>query len=159
MDAVCLHELGIQRHLVEQKRHERELILLRQRCEHVTELLSVSRAVVRRYHHADEYYARAGLLHKLDDALEVLLAGREWQPAQAVVSTELDDDDARLVRFEHMRQPCEPALRRFTAYAGVDDAVFVPLGGESLLEQAYPTFLDLQAVAGAQAVAEHDDGA
>ena len=37
--------------------------------------------------------------------------------------------------------------------------VSVPFGGEPLRKQVYPAFLNLDAVSGAETVAQHDDGA
>src|SRR4051812_36273195 len=104
MDAVGLHELRVQRHLVEQKRYEHELVLLCQAREHVAELLAVTWSVVRRYHHADEHHTRSRCTRELDGALEVLSARGQWQTAQPVIAAELDDHDVGLVRFEYARQ-------------------------------------------------------
>ena len=66
---------------------------------------------------------------------------------------------AGLWSLEHARQAGESTLRGFAADAGVDHLVSVPFGGEPLRKQVYPAFLNLDAVSGAETVAQHDDGA
>ena len=69
-----------------------------------------------------------------------------------------DDDDRGLVHFQCTRQSLQPAAGCFAAHAGVHNAVSVPLVAQSLLQQGDPALSGLEAIAGTQAVAKHEDG-
>ncbi len=90
--------------------------------------------------------------------LEVAAYLFQRQAAQAVVAAELDDDHCRFVQFQGTRQPAARAAGGFAADTGVDYAVPVTLPGQSLFQQGHPGGIHFDAIAGAQAVAEHQDG-
>ncbi len=83
---------------------------------------------------------------------------RHAQAAQPVIGAQLHDDDRGLVQFECARQSLQPSAGCFAAHAGVHNAVSVPLVAQSLLQQGDPALSGLEAIAGTQAVAKHEDG-
>ena len=108
--------------------------------------------------YADQQYAAAGPPGCLDHRFEIGACGRKRQPAQAIVGAELQDDDIRMMLVQGAGQPGPAATGGLAAHAGVHDTLPVTFGGQFPLQQARPALAGLEAVAGAQAVAEHEDG-
>src|SRR5580765_8875488 len=108
------------------------MILLRQRGEHAGEFLRVARSVVRRHADAHEQQLCAGLLRQANHLAEVVARGGERQAAQAVVTPELEHNNARAVQLQGPWQALQAAARGFAADAGVDDLVPVLLSLKSL---------------------------
>ena len=121
------------------------------------EVPGVGRAVVRGDAHADQQHAGAGLARQLDQRLEIAPHVRDRQSTQAVVATQLDDDDRRPVPLQRPRQPRQRAAGGLAARAGVDHPVPVPFGLQTALQQGHPPLFEPDPVGRAQAVPEHQD--
>src|SRR6185437_1220951 len=93
-----------------------------------------------------------------NDALQGLPGEIERQPLQGVVGSQLQDEDAGLGEAQLPRQAGEAARGGLAAHAGVDHLILVPLGSQARDEQRHPTLLRPEAVGGAQAVAEYENG-
>ena len=130
----------------------------REVAEHLLEAGGVLGAVVGRDLHAEQHHPGAGLPREDDHAVEVGAGGLEGQAAQAVVAPQLDDDDRRAVHGQRPGQPGEPPGRGLAADAGIDHAVPVTLRLQAVLQQGDPALVGRQSVAGADAVAHHQDG-
>ena len=63
-----------------------------------------------------------------------------------------------MMRLECARQAEQATAGGFTADAGVDYAVRVACLRQTLAQQSHPAAVDIEAVGGAEAVAEHQDG-
>src|ERR1700722_5880499 len=103
------------------------MILLRQRREYSCELLGVAGAVVGRNAYSNQQQAGSGGLYQLCHLAKVGARDVQRQSAQSVIGAKFKDHDTWLVQLQGPGQPFEPAFRRLTAYAGVDDLVPVPL--------------------------------
>ena len=88
----------------------------------------------------------------------VELFGVDWQAAQAVVATQFQYDDFRLVLVQQAGKARGAALGRIARDAGVENAVNVTIFNETLLQQARPGLADFHAVGCAKAVAQDNDG-
>jgi len=119
MDAVGLHELPVQRDVLEDEADQRRIETRRELRVHRGERLTVGLAVVRRYLNSGQDDVGSALLAELDHLREVVAQGRDGLAAQAVIATELDDDQVGLVSREQARQTCEAAGRRVPRDAGI----------------------------------------
>ena len=140
MQPILLHERGVQRHRLEQERHERQVVLLGADPAYICrEFGRVARAVVGRHAHADEQHARAGALARAApfsaDCPCAVLSGRPRRPSFAPSSriTML-----RLMHLQGARQALQAAAGGLAADAGVDDLVSVPLCPQPLRAAAQP---------------------
>lgn len=120
------------------------------------EFIGVSWPVVWRYLHTDKHdigaCRLAGLYHRCEIRTHLL----NFDTTQAIVATQLDDDNRRLVAGQRPRKSRAATARRITGYAGIHDLVFVTLRGQSLAKQVNPAFIGPETIPGAQAVAQHD---
>ncbi len=67
------------------------------------------------------------MLGQLHHVLEILLGETQWQTAQRVVRTKLENEDAGLMQLQRPGQTLQTAACRFAADAGVNDPVSVTL--------------------------------
>ena len=87
--------------------------------------------------------------------LRITAIGR---PAQAVVATELDDHDGRLMQLEGPGQALQPPRGGVARDAGIHHAIAVTFGLQPLAEQRNPGFLLGNAECGTEAVTHHEHG-
>ena len=132
------------------------MVLLREGGIHGVEFFDVVGAVVGGEGDAGEDYLGAALLELIDDAGEVGLSLLDGQAAEAVVATELYDDDFG-VAVDNELDAVEAVLGGVAGDAGVDDVVVVALGVEEALEMVWVGLADVGAEAGGERVAETDD--
>jgi len=99
---------------------------------------------------------RAARLRGDDHAGQVRAHRVEWQPAQAVVRAERDDDDGRFDARELGFDPAGAACGRLAADRGVRDlyAAWRELFGQ----QRHPALLGAQAVGGGKRVPDDQHG-
>ncbi len=159
MQAVILHQCGIQRHAGKQERDQRYLILSCQVRIQVREAIAVARTVVRWQADAQQQHARPRVLRQGDHVREVVVDDRQRQAAQPVVGAQLQQHDRRMVQGQQMGQSFQAATAGLATDAGIDDLVLVPLVVEPLMQQRDPAFFGLESVRRAQAVTEAEDDA
>src|SRR5262249_38239509 len=99
MNAVALVERGVARDGLEQERHQRDVILARERGIHLVELYDVLPSEIRWRFHTRQDDGDAACLCALDDLRQISLQLVRRETAQPVVSAERDDDNAD-VAFE-----------------------------------------------------------
>jgi hypothetical protein len=95
-------------------------------------------------------------LELLDHGGEVGLGLFEGEAAEAVVASELEDDELRMAG-EDAGDAVEAVLGGVAADAGVDDVVVVAAGVEELLEDVGVGLAGVGAEAGGEGVSEADD--
>ena len=78
--------------------------------------------------------------------------------AQAIVTAEFENDKGRGERFQGLDNAGRAPLGCFTANAGVNHAMFVPLLFKAQLQQCGPGLVNVYTVTGAEAVADNQDG-
>src|ERR1700722_18085500 len=127
MQAICLHEIGIQGNPFEQERHERQVIFLCYIREHLAEVRRIARAVVGRQAHADEQDLRACALCHGDHLFQVGARFSDWQATQAIIRAELEYDDCWLMQLERARQSLQPSAGGFATHTGIDYGGYVTL--------------------------------
>jgi hypothetical protein len=129
--------------------------LYRQFAVHVFEGASIALPVVARDPDSEEHDGCAAGATGFDDHGQVFFHSDRWKTAQAIVATELQDNEIRRKFFQCRGDPADAAFGRFTADAGVDDSMFVPLCHQAGLQQSGPRLVNIHTVARAEAVAEH----
>ena len=120
------------------------------------ELVDVVRAVVGREGDAGEGDFGAAGFEGADDLVEVGAGVGDGKAAEAVVATELDDDDGGM-EGEDVVEAVDAVFGGVSADALVDDAVVVAEGVEVGLEVVGIALAGLGSVAGGETVAEADD--
>jgi len=155
MDAVILHEFVVQRYAVHKKFDPRYVKLVGEFAIDVFECAGIAWAVIRRNTDTQEHDGRATFPGGFDDCLQIAFHYARGEAAQAVVATEFENDEVRFEVTEGRADPGFATFGRFTADAGVNDSIFVPLGLQPGLQQSGPGLVHLYAIAGAQTVAEN----
>lgn len=158
MQAVLLHDRGVQRDPLEEKGYEAYVMCCSQCGKNLLEGGGVAGAVVGRQLHAEQEHFGPVLSAQLDHFPELGTQASQVQAAQAVIRAQLDDAQSGWVPGQQSWQARQPAAAGFTADRGIDH----PPGGrvfpETLFQQADPALFLLNAVCRAQTVAEHQDG-
>lgn len=156
VDAVGLHTSCGAVNILEQKREQRHVILLRQRCVNLVELADVIRAIVRRERDAAEHDLSPRVLQRGDDLIEIPPCTVDGKPAETVVAAEGYDDERRL-EGEHILQALNAVFGRIAANAGIHHVVMKALVVEVAFQKIGIAVAGVGAVACSQAVAEGDD--
>lgn len=127
MDAVVLQQRRVEPIAIakglEEERHERRARALGELDIDGLEGLGVCPAVVGGQPHAEQQHARAVRLDTVDDRFQVGAHLVKGDAPKAVVSSELDDDDARIVARQRFGQPGASPVGGVPAHAGIDDPV------------------------------------
>ncbi len=124
------------------------MVLPREAGKDILELCSVGWAVVGRKLHAYQQYFGIGLLCTLDDLAQIVSGIRVGIAAQAIVGTQLQDHDGRIVLLQGFCDPAQSARCGFPADAGVHHAETGLCAQQFLLQQMRPTFFYCDAVTG-----------
>src|SRR5690606_26971162 len=119
MNTVSLHQVVVERHAFQEEIDVLHLVLFRELPIKRMKSIRVSRAIVRRYTHADEHDLCPGGLRAFDELGQVAFDLLKGEAAQGIVSAELHDDDLRSMYLKRSRQACLRAARRFAARAGI----------------------------------------
>src|SRR5262245_27193602 len=98
------------RNTIQIERHERDIALARELAIDLAKFGGVCRAEIRRCFHTSEDDLDALRLRARDDLGEVAFELSDRKPAQAVIRTELDDENLDVAR-ERPVEPAEPACR------------------------------------------------
>lgn len=155
MQAVILHPLRLDSHLLHKERQQGDLELLGKPRIDRAECLSIAAAVVRRYPNLHQQRAGVRLLRQGDDLLKVALQIRRRKTAQSVIGAELNQHPARPMLLQQRRQARQPLGGGVAADAGVDHfgaaGLFLPLFGQP----RRPGLRHRQTVAGAETVAKN----
>lgn len=122
------------------------------------ELFDVDLAIVRRQAHTDKQHRRAVLPTLFDNGAEIAAHIIEWQGTQTVVAAQLDEKNMRRVLGERLGHSCKTTACRVATNAGIDDTVRIALLMQSLLKQVHPAVIGFDAIAGTEAVTQHNDG-
>lgn len=155
MGSVGLHHSIDAEDAFEDKGQERNLIFFCEQGVGVGELLDVVGAVVGWEGDACEDDPGSAGLESGDDFVEVGAGVFDAQAAQAVVATELHDDDCGL-ESEDAVEAFDTVFGGIAADALVDDTVLVAEGVEVGLEVVGVALAGVGAVAGGETVAETD---
>ncbi len=153
---VFLHVAGDVVDVFEEEGQEADVVLLRECGVHGVEFFDVVGTVAGGEGNAGEDYFGAAGLELIEDARKIGLGLVDGQAAEAVVATELDDDDLGMTGEDEV-DAVEAVLGGVAADAGVDDVVVVALGVEQALELVGVGLADVGAEAGGEGVAEADD--
>ena len=156
MNPIRLHPLAVGCNTLEKKGRQRHLLLGRDIPVDAPEPFGVGFAIVRRKLHTDQQNPRMAGLRFRDHRADVMFHLIERETAQAVVTTEFDDNYGGLVLGKQLGQAGEATGRGVTTDAGVDDPVILVFPREPLSEQSNPAGLYVHAVCRAQTVA-HDE--
>ena len=130
-------------------------MLVRQLLVDGGEALGVAGAVVGWQAHAEQQHRGPLLPAAVDQRVQVALYQLQRQPAQAVIGTQFDDAVVRLVALQQAVQAAAGGAGGGAADAGIDHGVVVADTMQALLQQFDPALAGGHAVAGAEAVAEH----
>jgi len=123
------------------------------------ELVRVPRAIIGWDPDSQQQYPRAGRLDQLHHFHQIFFRVCNRQPPQSVISTKLQNYEARMMLLQGTWQALQATASGLSAHAGIDDLVPVTLGLQSLREQRNPTLLRPKLICGAQTVAHHEDRA
>ena len=154
--AVALHHSGDAVNVFEQEGKHGDAVLLCQQGVGLVELKDVVGAVVGRQRDAGEGYPGAGAPERGDDLVQICAGVCDGQAAQAVVATELDDDDGGM-EGENLGQALDAVLGGVAADALIVDAVVDVEAVEGGLQVVGVALSGIDAGAGGQAVAEADE--
>ncbi|MCY1177451.1 hypothetical protein D9M73_177610 [compost metagenome] len=158
MDTVGLHQPGHAAHAFEEKRHQRHLLLRRKIFIYLGERLGVTLAVIGRQTHAQQQHLGTGCAGVINHRGKILLQLCWKLPAQAIIATQFQHHQLRLMLCEQRWQP------RLTACAGVatdrsiDHFGVKSLGFQALLQQGNPALAGIQAESGTDTIADNQHG-
>ncbi len=153
---VGLHVAGDAVDVFEEEGQEVQVIFFCERGVHGVEFFDVVGTVVGGEGDAGEGYLGSALLELLDHGGEVGLGLLQGEAAEAVVASELEDDELGVAGDDAL-DAVEAVLGGVAADAGVDDVVVVAAGVEELLEDIGVGLAGVGAEAGGEGVAEADD--
>lgn len=153
---VALHESGDAVDVFEEKRQQRDVVLLREQCVGGVELLDVVGPIVGREGDARERYLDIGGLERGDDLVEAGAAVFDAKAAESVVTAEFDDDCGGM-EGENAGKAGDAILGGVAGDAEVNDAVVQPAAVEIGLEEVRVGLAGIGAVAGGERVAEADE--
>lgn len=153
VDAVVLKILWVGRDAAKPERHHRQLHRFRHAGEALLESKRVGFTVIGRDAHLEQHRRRACLARKRNHFSEIAAHRCERLPTQAVVSTEFNQYEFRLMLFERSGQALQTAGGGFAADAGIDDLLRVAFCLQSFPQQRNPAAFYIDAVGGAEAVA------
>ena len=156
MGLVFLHHAGYAKDTFQEKWEQGDVVFVRDEGVGGVELVDVVGTVVGREGDAGESDFGAAFFEGADDLVEVGAGGGDGQAAEAVVATELDDDDGGM-EGEDVVETIDAVFGGVAADALVDDAVVVAEGVEVGLEIVGVALTGVGSVAGGEAVAEADD--
>ena len=157
MDAVGLDGSGHGVDVRVEHGQQRDVIARGDLVIHEVELMNVGLAVVGRQGDAGEQHFGVRREQAGDDGLQIAFSDCEGQAAEAVVATELDDDDGG-VHGEDERKSIDAVLGGVAADASVDDAVVVAARVEVMLKRGGPGLAGDESVASGDAVSVADYG-
>lgn len=156
MGLVALHHAVDAEDAFEEEGEHGNVVFFREEGVGVVELFDVVGAVVWRKRDAgDNDFGSAGF-EGGDDFVQIGTGVFDGEAAEAIVSSELDDDDCGLHGDDGVDTP-DAVLGGVAADAFVDDAVVITLCIEVGLEIVGVAFAEFGAVAGGETVAEADD--
>lgn len=158
MDAVTLQQLCIERDTLHEKLYPRYFVFGGYLAKDVFERVGVSLTVVRRYANAEQDDGGTGLDAAGNDLVEITLHAARRNATEAIIGAQLKNDQRRIEGAERVFDARCAAFSSFTADAGVNDPMFVPLSFEACLQQCGPGLVNVYAVSCAQAVAKHENG-
>jgi len=157
MNAICLDQPVVQRHVGKQERRRRQAILAGQQGVSLCKLAGISGAVIGRYFHADQQDLCPGCLSRLDHRRKIFAHFFDPDTAQSIIATEFNDQQYRLVACQRLGDSRTPAAGCIARNAGIHNLVFVPLRGQPLIQKGDPVLVSGESVARTQAVTDHED--
>lgn len=154
MYAITLHQVFVERDTFHEKLDPRNIVLGCQIAEDLLECRAVAPTVVCWNLNSEHHDGRAGCFAFQDDVLKVVLHSIGRNAPKAVVTAELKNDKGRLERLQSLINAGGPTLGCFTANAGVNHTMFVPLLLEPQLQQCGPGLVNVYTVSGTQAITD-----
>ncbi len=141
----------------EKKRHQRDVFLFGELAVNLGERIGVALAIIGWQLHAEQQHFRAALPRAVDHRGKISLQLRWRHPAQAVIATQLEDHQLRLMLCKQRRQPRLASGTGVATDRGVDHFIVETLLFEPLLEQRHPPQTGIQAETGADTIANDQD--
>lgn len=157
MQAVILHQRPVQYDSVKEKWHEAYIIEIGKSVVHVLEPGGVHRTIIRRDPHFEQQGINPVFMQHRNHSPQIAFRLRDRDPAQAIVGTELNDNELRPVPFEQATEARDPALRRLAADTRVLYPVRITVLGKTLLQERGPTAIEPNAVTRAETVTDNEN--
>ena len=158
MDPVALVQLGDAGHALEQARQQRDTGGAGHVPERLGEPVLVVLAEFGGRGDPGQQHPEAASFRLPDHGPEVVHHHVHRDAAQPVVPAERDDHQLGVrVPVEHEGKAPQPARGGLPGHPGVHDAVLEPLGVEAFLQPRRPGLVEIDAVAGREAVPEGDE--
>src|SRR5262249_9378325 len=126
MDAVLLHETGVERHAVEDEGVKQGAVTLREIPIDPVKLIDIVLAHIARRFHAGDEHRQAFRFHTLDNLGERGFDLCRRKTFQGVVAAKLYDDRAR-IWGERPSKPVKSSRNRVAGHAGIDHSDVAPL--------------------------------
>ena len=156
MNAIALHQLFIEGNTLHEKLNPGNIIVSGHLAEDIFEFLDVALPVIRRNTYSKQHNRCARGLAGADYRVEVATHTARGEATQAVIATQLKDDQSRTEGLQRMADTRRPALSCFATDAGVNHSMFVPLLFESGLQQSRPGLVNVYTVSSTEAVTEYE---
>jgi len=156
MNSVGQVELGVRRDAFHEERNERNTQVLCDTWIDRIEAFDVALTVTRWDAHAEQQHRSAACSDALYDGVQVLLNFRYGLTANAVVCTQLDDDQRRLL-FEDPVDTAQPACAGVAAQASIEQLEGFAPRSERALHDGWKSLIARQMQARRDAVAEEGD--
>ena len=158
MYALTLHQIFVECDALHKELDPRNIVLACQVAEDFLKRFAVASAIVGWNPNSEHHNGRAGCFALQDNILEIVLHSACRNTPEAVITAELQNDQGRVECLQSLIDSCRTTLGCFTANAGVNHAMFVPLIFEPQLQQCRPGLVNVYTVTGAQAVTDDKDG-
>ena len=155
MDSVLLHQLIVQCYALHKKLDPWHVILCGYFAKNVFKCLGIALSVTWRNADAEQNDVGTGGPATGNNPVKISLDARGWKPPEPVVSAQLKDNKRGFEGLDCGLDTCRTAFSCFSAYAGVDDSMFVPLLLKPRLQQCRPGLVNIYTVTRTQAVAEN----
>ena len=156
VNAVSLVQGGRGGHPFKKKRDQREIVLLGQGRIDRLEAHGVFLPIVRGQFHSSQDDGHTGLPQPLDDLAKIAFRLIEAEPAEPVISAQLEDDQLRLA-VENPGDTTKTAGRGVAADTGVDHPIAIIEGIQPPLELGGVRFICTHPESGSKAVTKGDN--
>jgi len=158
MYAIALHEFRLCTNTAHHLWQQGQVELTRQVAVDSAKTFRVERTVIGWQLDADQHHLRTALPDVADHGRQVLFHFLQRQTTQAVVTTQFQDYDGRLVPRQHLWQSGPAGRRGVSADTCIDNRERQLFVVDALLQQRHPAPVDRHAVGGAEAVTDNHDG-